>query len=120
MKITKDTFIKATSEAMSTDSAIELFNAEENAFDMFSMFSYLVFNKIDGKDVNEEVYTDAVAEVVTELLPESSTKEGILKTFALIIFSMQIWDQLVKIDKPTKKKLAFNAYKTVLKSKIDK
>ena len=45
MKITKDNYTKATAEAMKRESTQELFKADPKAFDMFSLFSFILFNR---------------------------------------------------------------------------
>lgn len=96
MKITKHTFIKAISEVMSTEPVLELFDSDKDAFDQFSGFSYLLFIKIDGKDVTKSVYFDAVAQLVTELLPDNPSIASFVRILSLIMFTSQIWDRLGK------------------------
>ena len=119
MKITKENFLKATAEAMTTESTVKLFNAQPEAFDMFTLFSYLVFNKIEDKDITEDQFTDAVANTIVDSLPDNITDATMLKDMALIIFSNMIWSELEKLEKPRKDDPEYNKYKSVLKSKID-
>ena len=96
MKITKDIYIKATAEAMNRESTQKLFKAEPQAFDMFSLFSFILFTRLEGKDVTEDDYNDALATVIVDALPNSIRQSNKIKILALIIFSFQIWDELEK------------------------
>ena len=69
MKINKDIFLKATAKAMSHDSTKKLFKAEPVTFDMFSMFSFAVFNRLDGKEITENEFSDTVTQVIVDSLP---------------------------------------------------
>ena len=94
MKITKDIYNKATAEAMNRESTQKLFKADPKVFDMFSLFSFILFTRLEGKDVTEDGYTDAVAMVIVGALPNSIKKSNMIKILALMIFSLQIWDEL--------------------------
>ena len=118
MKIDKDIFLKATAEAMMQDSTKKLFKAEPVAFDMFSMFAFAVFNRIDGKDITEDEFSDTVASVIVDTLPENITDCSMLKDIALVIFSLQIWTELEKLDKPDQKTPETEKFKSELKSAI--
>lgn len=120
MKINKDIFLNATAEAMTQDSTKKLFKAEPVAFDMFSVFAFAVFNRIDGKDITEDDFVDTVADVIVKSLPDDITDCTMLKDIALVIFSMQIWTELEKLDKPDQKESESDNFKSVLKSAISK
>ena len=120
MKINKDIFLSATAEAMTKESTQKLFKAEPIAFDMFTVFAFAVFTKIDGKDVTDEVYADAVATVIVDSLPDNITGGSMIKDLALIIFSQHIWEELEKLDKPEKETSETEKFKSELKSVIDK
>lgn len=118
MKITKDIYTKATAEAMNMESTKKLFKDNPQAFDMFSLFSFKLFTRLEGKDVTEDDYTDAVSMVIVDALPDSIKQSTMLKNLALIIFSLQIWDELKKLDKPDSKNLEYDSFKTELNSKL--
>ena len=99
MKITKDIYIKATAEAMNRESTQKLFKADSQAFDMFSLFSFILFTRLEGKDVTEYDYSDALAMLIVDVLPNSNKQGSKIKILALMIFSFQIWDELEKLDK---------------------
>ena len=96
MKITKDIYIKATAEAMNRESAQKLLKAEPQMFDMFSLFSFILFTRLEGKDITDDDFTDAVSTLIVDALPDSNKQSTMLKYLALIIFSLQIWDILEK------------------------
>ena len=118
MKITKDIYTKATAEAMNRESTQKLFKAEPQVFDMFSLFSFTLFTRLEGKDVTEDDYTDAVAMVIVDALPDSIKQSTMIKNLALIIFSLQIWDELEKLDKPDSRNPEYDSFKTELNSKL--
>ena len=118
MKITKDIYIKATTEAMNRESTQKLFKAEPQAFDMFSLFSFILFTRLEGKDVTEDDYTDALAMVIVDALPNSIKQSNKIKILALMIFSFQIWDELEKLDKPDSRNPEYDSFKTELNSKL--
>ena len=118
MKIDKDIFLKATAEAMMNDSTQKLFKAEPVAFDMFSMFAFAVLQRIEGKDITEDDFSDTVASVIVDSLPDEITDSSMLKDIALVIFSLQIWTELEKLDKPDQKSPETEKFKSELKSAI--
>lgn len=96
MKITKDNYTKATAEAMNRESTQKLFKADPKAFDMFSLFSFILFNRLDGKDVTEDDFIGSAAMVILDALPDSIKRSTMIKNLALIILSIQIWEELKK------------------------
>ena len=104
MKITKDIYIKATAEAMNRESTQKLFKADSQAFDMLSLFSFILFTRLEGKDVTEDDYTDALAMVIVDAHPDSIKQSTTIKILALIIFSLQIWDELEKTGQTRQQK----------------
>lgn len=120
MKINKDIFLKATAEAMMQESTQKLFKAEPVAFDMFSIFAFAVFNRIEGKYITEDDFSDTVASVIVDSLPENIADSTMLKDIALVIFSLQIWSELEKLDKPEEKSQETDKFKSELKSAITK
>lgn len=118
MKITKDNYTKATAEAMKRESTEKLFKAEPQAFDMFSLFSFTLFTRLEGKDVTEDDFTDAVSMVIVDALPDSIKQSTMIKNLALIIFSLQIWDELEKLNKSDSNNPEYDSFKTELNSKL--
>ena len=60
MKITRHNFAHATANAMEQESTAKLFKADPEAFDMFSLFSYAIFQIIEGKTLTEDEYAEHV------------------------------------------------------------
>lgn len=118
MKINKDIFTKATAEAMMHDSTKKLFKAEPMAFDVFSLFALAVLQRIEGKDITEDVFSDTVANVIVDSRPDDITDSAMLQEIALVIFSLQIWTELEKLDKPEEKSQETEKFKSELKSAI--
>ena len=99
MKITRRNFLHATANAMDQESTAELFKADPESFDMFSLYSYAIFQIIEGKNLTEDEYAEHVTDYTSHLITETSTTStGLLKTLALLIFSMQIWNELEKME----------------------
>ena len=103
MKIDEAIFFKATAEAMMNDSTQKLFKAEPVAFDMFSTFAFVVFNRVEGKDITKNEFSGAVASVIVDALTDDITYSAVLKVMSLVIFSNMIWTELEKLDKPDQK-----------------
>lgn len=99
MKITRDIFLKATAEAMNRESTKKLFKAESHAFDMFSQFAYAVFNRLEGIEVTEDSFHETVAEVLVRVTPDKISDRTMIINLSFIIFSLQIWEELEKLDK---------------------
>ena len=118
MKMTKDIFLESTAKAMMQESTQKLFKAEPIAFDMFSIFAFAVFNRIEGKDITENEFSETVASVIVDTLPDDITDSAVLKDIALVIFSLQIWTELEKLDKPDQKDSETEKFKSELKSAI--
>ena len=118
MKITKDNFTKATAEAMNRESTQKLFKADPKAFDMFSLFSFILFNRLEGKDVTEDDFTGSVAMVILDALPDRIKQSTKINSLALIIFSSQILEELKKQDKSDGNNPEYDSFKTELNSKL--
>lgn len=118
MKINKDIFLNATAQAMQNDSTKKLFKDAPVAFEMFSVFAFVVFNRIDGKDITEDDFVDTVANVIVDTLPEDITDGSVLKDISLAIFSNMIWTELEKLDKSDKKESETDNFISELKSAI--
>lgn len=103
MKIDEDIFFKAAAEAMMNDSTQKLFKAEPVAFDMFSTFAFVVFIKVEGKDITQNEFSETAASVIVDALTDDITYTAVLKVMALVIFSNMIWTELEKLDKPDQK-----------------
>ena len=118
MKITKDIYIKATAEAMNRESTRKLFKADSQACDMFSSFSFILFDRLEGKDVTEDDFNGSVAMLILDTLPDSIKQSTIIKYSALIIFSLMIWEELKKQDKSDGNNPEYDSFKTELNSKL--
>lgn len=118
MKITKDNFTKATAEAMNRESTQKLFKDDPKAFDMFSLFSFILFNRLEGKDVTEVDFIGSVAMVILDVLPDSIKQSTMINSLALIIFSSQILEELKKQDKSDGNNPEYDTFKTELNSKL--
>ena len=99
MKITRHNFIHATANAMEQESTVKLIKADPEVFDMFSLYSFAIFQIIEGKNLTEDEYAEHVTAYTSHLATEiSTTNTGLLKALALLIFAMQIWHELEKLE----------------------
>ena len=99
MKITRHNFLHATANAMELETTTKLFDHDPEAFDMFSLFSYAIFQLIEGKNLTEDEYAEIVTTYTSQLATETSTTDfGLLRILALLMFSMQIWNELEKME----------------------
>ena len=67
MKITRHNFLHATANAMELESTAKLFKADPEAFDMFSLYSYAIFQIIEGKNLTEDEYAEVVTSFTASL-----------------------------------------------------
>lgn len=116
MKITKDNFTKATAEAMNRELTQKLFKAEPKAFDLFSLFAFTLFNRLEGKDVTEDDFAGSAATVILD--DDSIKQTTMINSLALIVFSSQILKELKKQDKSDGNNPEYDSFKTELNSKL--
>lgn len=91
MKVTREEWIKATAEAMSRPDTIELFDHVPDAFDSFALFSYVVYERIKGKDIEGWQFMEKIVEVVADILPDRKPTKGELsRMLALVSFGISI------------------------------
>ena len=91
MKVTREEWIKATADAMSRPDTLELFDHVPEAFDSFALFSYEVYERIKGKDLEGWQYMEKLVEVVADILPHRKpTKDELSRLLALVTFGISI------------------------------
>ena len=118
MKITRENWLKATANAMNRKSTKELTEKSPISFDLFSIFSYRVWLAVDGKNLTEDCIAEAASSVVIDMIKVGDSPEkSFILTFALIKFVSQIYQELLKTDKQTRKNPEYENIKSELKSK---
>lgn len=117
MKITRESWLKATAKAMSTDSAKELFKSDTEIESLFTDYSFHLYTKLKGKTLTESEYNEVVADLHSELLSELGADPlNIIVNLALIIFAVQIWENLTSQIAQDELNSEYENFKTVLKS----
>lgn len=117
MKITRESWLKATAKAMSTDSAKELFKSISESEALFTDYSFHMYLKLKGKTLTESEFKETVADVHSDLLSElGADLLNIVINTALIIFAVQIWENLTDQIAQDQLNSEYDSFKSVLKS----
>lgn len=117
MEITRESWLKATAKAMSTDAAKELFKADSEIEALFTDYSFHFYIKLKGKTLTESEFNETVANTHCELLNEvGADPVNIIVNMALIIFAVQIWENLKDQIAQGELNTEYDSFKTVLKS----
>ena len=117
IKITKESWLKATASAMSTNPAKELFKSDSEIKTLFTDYSFHLYLKLKGKTLTKSEFQEAVDNVHTELLTElGADLTNIIVNIALIIFAVQIWKNLTDQIAQDEFNSEYDSFKSVLKS----
>lgn len=117
MKITRESWLKATAKAMSTDLAKELFKSDSEVEALFTDYSFHLYIKLKGKTLTESEFNETIADIHMELLSElGADLLNIIVNMALIIFAVQIWENLTDQIAQDQLNSEYDSFKTVLKS----
>ena len=117
MNITRESWLKATAKAMSTDSAKELFKSDSEIESLFTDYSFHIYTKLKGKTLTESEFNETVATVHSELISELGADPlNVIVNLALIIFAVQIWENLTSQLAQDEINSEYENYKSVLKS----
>lgn len=117
MKITKEIWLKATAEAMSTDACKELFASDSTMEDLFTDYSFSLFQLLSGKTLNRVEFIKEVGDFSMELLKEIGMEmTNVLVNIALMCFANQIWENVEKLTETDRLNAECDKFKTVLKS----
>ena len=116
MKITRESWLKATAKAMSTDVAKKLFKADSDIEALFTDYSFHLYLKLKGKTLTESEFNELVADVHCDLLSEvGADLMNIVINMALIIFALQIWEALKDQIAQDELNSEYDSFKSVLK-----
>ena len=117
MKITRESWLKATAKAMSIDSAKKLFKSDSETETLFTDYAFHLYIKLKGKTLTESEFHETVADVHTELLTElGGDLPNVIVNLALMIFAVQIWENLTDQVAQNEMNTEYNNFKTVLNS----
>lgn len=117
MKITIESWLKATADAMNTDQAKELFKSDSEIEALFADYSFHLYLKLKGKTLTESEFNELVADVHCDLISEvGADLINIVINVALIIFAVQIWENLTDQIAQDELNSEYENFKSVLKS----
>lgn len=117
MKITKEIWLKATAEAMSTESCKELFNSNPETEELFTDYAFHLFLTLSGKTLDKSEFIHTVGDISREILSEvGMDMTNVLVNVALMCFASQIWDNLMKLAESDRINSEYENFRTVLKS----
>ena len=117
MKITKEIWLKATAQAMSTESSKKLFANNSNFEDLFTDYSFHLLLNLSGKTLDRVEFIHTVGDISKELLSEVGIDTtNVLVLLALMCFAAQIWENLQKLTESDHLNSEYENFKTVLKS----
>ena len=117
MKITKEIWLKATAEAMSTDSCKELFESEPNTEELFTDYAFHLLLTLSGKTLDRPEFIQTVGDISREILSEvGSSTTNVLVNLALMCFASQIWENLTKLTELDRVNSEYENFRSVLKS----
>lgn len=117
MKITKESWLKATAKAMSTDQAKELFKSDSEIESLFTDYAFHLYIKLKGKTLTESEFKETLANLHTELISElGAGLTSVIVNIALLIFAVQIWGNLTDQIAQDEFNSEYDNFKSVLKS----
>ena len=117
IKIAKESWLKATAKAMSTEAAKKLFKSGSEIEALFTDYSFHLYLKLKGKTLTESEFNETIADIHMELLSELGAGSlNIIVNMALIIFAVQIWQNLTSQIAQDEFNSEYENFKSVLKS----
>ena len=117
VKITRESWLKATAKAMSTDQAKELFKSNSEIEALFTDYALHLYIKLKDKTLTESEYQETIAGLHAELLIElGADHKNIIVNIALISFAVEIWENLTYQPAQDELNSEYDSFKSVLKS----
>lgn len=117
MTITKEIWLKATAEAMSTEASKELFDSDSPMEDLFTDYSFSLFQILSGKTLNHMEFIDKVGDFAREILSGTGMETtSVLVNIALMFFANQIWENMEKLTESEQINSEYENFRSVLKS----
>lgn len=117
MKITKEIWLKATAEAMSTESCKDLFDYDPTTEELFTDYAFHLLLTLSGKTLDKPEFIHTVGDISRELLLEfGMNMTNVLVNMALMCFASQIWDNLIALTESEQINSEYENFKTVLKA----
>lgn len=117
MTITKEVWLKATAEAMSTDSCKELFGKYSTMEELFTDYSFHLLRTLSGKTLDKSEFIQRVGAISKDILSEVGVDiTSVLVNIALMCFAGQIWENLMKLTESDRINSEYENFKSVLKA----
>ena len=117
MTITKEIWLKATAEAMSTEACKELFANDSTMEDLFTDYSFSLFQLLSGKTLKRVDFIKEVGDFSAELLKEIGMgTTNVLVNIALMCFANQIWKNMANLAETERISKEYDNFRGVLKS----
>ena len=117
VKITRESWLKATAKAMSTDQAKELFKSDSEIETLFTDYAFHLYIKLKDKTLTKSEFKETIANIHSELITElGADLTNVLINIALIVFALQIWKNLTDQIEQDELNTEYNNFKSVLKS----
>lgn len=117
MKITREIWLKATAEAMLTDSCKELFESDPTTEELFTDYSFHLLLTLSGKTLDKAEFIHAVGDISKDILSEVGMDiTSVLINIALMCFASQIWENLTKLTESDRINSEYENFKSVLKA----
>lgn len=117
MKITKEIWLRATAEAMSTEAYKELFESDSIVEDLFIDYSFHLLLNLSGKTLDRVEFIQTVGDISKELLSEvGMDMTNVLINLALMCFASQIWENMKELTESDHLSSEYENFKIVLKS----
>lgn len=93
MKATEEEWVRATARAMSSPDVVRLFDDVPGSFDLFSLVSYAVYDRIKGENLTAHMVIEQLVDVVAEVLPDRKpTKGELIRMMALVSFVTSVYN----------------------------
>lgn len=119
MLITESKYLEAVAKVMKDDESVKrLFSKSSNAKRIFTDFSFALSIEVIGKNLSEDEFDEAIADVRKEISPDDPSAHSIALIMAITIFALKIEEALeFKEDGKAAEKL-MEDYKSKLETLI--
>ena len=93
MRVTEEGWLRATAHAMQSPDTVRLFEKVPGSFDLFSLVSYAVYDRIKEEDLTGHLIIEVLVEVIAEVLPDRKpTKGELIRMMALVSFETSVYN----------------------------
>lgn len=90
MLITESKYLEAVAKVMKEDESVKtLFSKSSNAKRIFTDFSFALSLEVTGKNLSEDEFEEAIADVLKEIAPDDPSAHSIALIMAISIFAVK-------------------------------